>query len=501
MRKKIILLVIALALFLHAGGLFLLHKMPVRFASFAIKKIGSDAMISESAREEWVKEMFDTLQEEPKLTNEELKDLNPETLPALVLAMPHAEQTTVGILPNFPEVVSEFPESPTCDLVLQDANLTLGGSALSFLENNEESATRLSDFSYADKEEKETIAESDHFHVNVEFFPRRQQLGYLFKVTLVAKQQIVFKRIRENYFFLIDRSNSIIRGRYHYNKMAVSEALSLLKQGDHFNILIFDSKVVKLAREPILWSEENVRKARAFLEEEGHGGYFALTDLYASLGKILPRDVPPSEINTAILLSDGDTYLPIDQQRELIGNWSAMNAGKISLYCIASGTGNNLPLLDLLSTFNKGELLYLSKHEQVVDRLKRLVLSLQHPIGKKIVATAISPEADVSIFLQPKNNRLADLYKNRPFTIFGYTNKLSDFTLFIQGNYYDRKFDLKKKITFGDAKVGTVFLEREWAQLAALEYYERYFQDGKISHLQAAQELLAPLNVTVPFLR
>lgn len=496
MRKKIILLVIALALLLHAGGLFLLHKIPIRFASFAMKKIGSDAMIGENEREEWVKEMFDTLQDDSQIVKEELKDLNPEELPSLLLAFPQAEclADTGVLMPNFPDVVSDFSDSPPLDLLLQSEKFSL-------LENHEESGAKLSDFSYVDKEEKESIAESDHFHVNVEFLPRRQHLGYLFKVTLVPKQQIAFKRIRENYFFLIDRSNSIIRGRYLYNKRAISEALSFLKQGDHFNILIFDDKVVRLSREPLAWTEENVKLARNFLDEEGHGGYFALTDIYASLGKILPQDVPSSEINTAILLSDGDTYLPIDKQRQLIGRWSAANGGKTSLFCIASGSGNNLPLLEILSTFNKGELLYVSKHEQVRDRLKQLVLSLQHPIGKKIVATAISQVAEMSIFLQPKNHRLPDLYKNRPYTIFGYTNKLSDFTLFIQGSYYDRKFDIKKRITFDEAKMGTLFLEREWAQWAALEYYERYFQDGKACHLESVKQLLAPLNVSVPFLR
>jgi hypothetical protein len=242
-----------------------------------------------------------------------------------------------------------------------------------------------------------------------------------------------------------------------------------------------------------------VEKARTFLAEEKHGGFFAATDIYTSLGKIIPENVSRDEINTAILLSDGDTYLPIESQRQLIGGWSARNAGKVTLFSFASGGGNNLTLLELLSNFNKGELIYVSKHDQVGEKLKQLLLSLQNPIGKGISATAISPNDETAIYLQPKNTRLPDLYKNRPYTLFGCTNTLSDFTLFLQGNYYDRTFDIKKRISFQEARAGTLFLEREWTKLVASEYYERYFQDGKTAHLEAASELLRPLNITAPF--
>ncbi|NGX53329.1 MAG: hypothetical protein K1000chlam4_00038 [Chlamydiae bacterium] len=345
------------------------------------------------------------------------------------------------------------------------------------------------------------IAESDHFSATVEYAPRRFLSGYVFKITFNPKSDIAFKRIRQNYFFLVDRSNSISRSRYFYNKKAISSSLALLQPGDAFNILIFDGRVTRLSDRPLPFAEDNLALARDFLDKQGHGGHFAATDLYASLGKIIPHDVSEKEVNTAILLSDGDTYLTLEKQRKTIGRWTMRNKGKVALFSLASGRGNNMPLLELISTFNKGTLIYAPTHEEVEEKLTRLITTVQNPIGKKMRATAITGDPQNLIQLQPKNMRFPELYQNRPFVVWGTTNRLTPFTLFLQGDYYDRRFDIKKKISFEAAQNGTLSLEREWTRLLAQDHYEQYFIDGKIAHLEAAKQLLSPLNLPVPLLK
>ncbi|MCH9704231.1 MAG: hypothetical protein K0U13_05525, partial [Chlamydiae bacterium] len=103
------------------------------------------------------------------------------------------------------------------------------------------------------------------------------------------------------------------------------------------------------------------------------------------------------------------------------------------------------------------------------------------------------------VLLQPKRGRLPCLYKNRPFTIYGSTNRLSDFVIFLQGSFYDSHFDIKKHISFSQAKLGTASIERAWTQLLVQEHYERFFEDGNYKHIEEARKLLAPLHISVPF--
>jgi hypothetical protein len=129
-----------------------------------------------------------------------------------------------------------------------------------------------------------------------------------------------------------------------------------------------------------------------------------------------------------------------------------------------------------------------------------LMRTLQHPIGKKIVATAIPEDQSMVVLLQPKQARIPDLYQHRPFVLYGTTNKLSDFILFIQGRYYDHLFDIKKRVSFSKAKLGSYSLERGWTQLLVQEFYEKYFQEGNFTHLEAAKQLLLPLNLPTPLI-
>src|SRR5262249_17320002 len=152
-----------------------------------------------------------------------------------------------------------------------------------------------------------------------------------------------------------------------------------------FNVLVFDDAVVRLSSQSLQWNPSNLANARDFLQQQKYGGVFATTDLYSSLGVIVPQAVAENEVNTAILLSYGYTFLSSEKQRTNIGNWTLKNSGKVSLYVIASGKGNNLALLDLLSVFNKGSLHFSATDTGLDSVLFKLMQSIRNPIGKDMV--------------------------------------------------------------------------------------------------------------------
>lgn len=344
-----------------------------------------------------------------------------------------------------------------------------------------------------------SVASSDDFDVHLMYSPRSDKQGYVFKLAFTPKEAAKIKRIRQNMYFLLDRSHSIDKERYEYSRHAILQAISLMNPGDTFNILVFDDQVVKLGEENLSWSEENIAKARDFLLKQEHGGFFAATDIYASLGKIVPEVVASNEVNTAILLSDGDTYLRRDRQRQTIGQWTSSNAGKVSLFCVASGRGNNLPLLQLLSSFNKGVLMYSPSHDRLEPTLLKLVQSISTPIGKDMVVTAIPSNESMEITLFPRAGQLPDLYEDEPYILYGNINRLDDFYIFLQGKYYDKWLDIKQKVSFKEAKKGNSSIEKNWTVYRAYDHYYHFLSDGDFAHLGMAKRLLQPLNVQPAF--
>lgn len=257
---------------------------------------------------------------------------------------------------------------------------------------------------------------------------------------------------------------------------------------------------MRLAEENLPWNEHSLSVAKGFLSNQMRGGILASTDLYSSLGNIVPDAVADTEVNTAILLSDGDTYISKENQRKTIAKWSLQNAGKVSLFSLAAGKGNNLPLLDLLSTFNKGALYYTVNYDDIDKTLYQLIRSIQNPIGKKITAKPIAQDTTTQIVLYPRSKRLPDLYENRPYVFHGSINDIKDFYIFVQGKYYDKWLDIKQIVSFEKAKkVPLKELERSFALQLAYDAYDDYLLDGKAYHLMEVQNLLSAFKIQAAF--
>jgi von Willebrand factor type A domain len=344
------------------------------------------------------------------------------------------------------------------------------------------------------------IASSDDFNLTVEYAPKKDNTGYFFKLELFPKAGIKFKRIKQNIFFLIDRSHSIRFSRYEMTKTAVAKALALLHAGDSFNVLVFDDSIARLSPGNLAWNPMNVYQAREFIKNQKYGGIFASTDLYSSLGLIVPEAVAENEVNTAILLSDGDTYLSSEKQRNSIGNWTKKNSGKVSLYTMASGKGNHLALLDLLSVLNKGSLHYSTTDKGLEGTLFNLMQGIRNPIGKDITVTTLASTPDLKIETYPINQFLANLYENTPYVIYGVINQLKDFHVFFQGRYYDKYLDIKQAVSFKNAtRVDSSGLEKKWALQEAYVSYSKYLEDGQPDHLIYAKQLLIPYRIPIAF--
>lgn len=333
---------------------------------------------------------------------------------------------------------------------------------------------------------------------NLQCSLKQQRPGYVFQVSCQIEPKAPWPKLPQNYTFVLDRSNSISRHRFYLNKNAVASAIALLQPGDTFNILLFGGRFVSLFPKHQEWSKENLARARELLEHQPHGGILAATDLYTSLQKILANSRMENCINTAVLFSDGDTYLSLERQRQAISDYTKRNRKEVNLYCVASGEDNNLPLLELLSDSNRGSLIYAPKHEQILERTMELMRTLQNPIGNDLYIVLEKPTD--SIVLQPSSHRLPPLYQGRPLTFFGSTNHLQSFNVLVYVNYGSQKMRFTIPIDLTQAATGSYCIERKWMQNVIRDLYDHYFEDGNVKHLELAKKLSTPLNISAPLM-
>ena len=341
-----------------------------------------------------------------------------------------------------------------------------------------------------------------NFEVEVSYDQIPEQDKYVFSLTLRPDFESDAENLKQNFYFLIDRSNSVEKFRFNGFKRAVQRALSALKEEDHFNIYVFDQKVTRLNEKPLPVNAKNIQRAEEFLDRQEYRTFFTSSDLYGTLEKLVTSDFASSnvaldELHSIILVSDGNSLLSPSKQKKAISKLLKKTEGNLIFYTAAAGRGNNLVLLDLLSYTTSGKLLYSDTHAAFPRKLVKLMQDLHAPIIKNVSIEAVAQDSRQELALYPSTLFMPPLYANKPYVIVGVTDQLHDFTLYIQGKNRDKWLNIKKTVTFKEAKKGGRTLEKLWATMQSNFCYDRFLKDGKSVELKEAKKILAPYKGTI----
>ncbi len=346
--------------------------------------------------------------------------------------------------------------------------------------------------------ELETSSYSDAFDAELVFLPEEEK-GYIFALTLIPRPDLKLAKIRQNYTFLINRSNSIQNDRLHATKNAVYKVLDELYPDDTFNIIVFDSKLEKLSPAPLPYNIKSLAAAEEFLNKITLGSFFSQANLYRPLFLTVPGSVKDDEIHTAILLTDGESLVKKNEQRSLLSEWTQYNQGKVALFAISMGSDAHMGTLDAACVFNKGKLSSSPAKRGIKRKLLKLVKTISTPVAKNLHCSAISRSPKTKIQVFPKSSQMPHLYLDQPYVILGHVDTLDDFILFVQGRLKDGWFNIKKTISFLNAKKGNQSLRAEWALQKAYTIYDHYLMSENPDLLAEAKTLLEPYDFQPAF--
>jgi hypothetical protein len=339
---------------------------------------------------------------------------------------------------------------------------------------------------------------SNFFDAEIVFSPLENEEGYIFALTLVPEPGLNLPKIRQHYSFMIDRSNSIQKERLSAVKSAIIAALEELNIDDSFNIIAFDSKIEKLAPAPLPVTSASRLAARKFMDQVQLGSFFSSTNLTKPLMLTAPTSSNDGE-HSAILFTDGESLGKKTAQRELALDWTRYNSGRVSLFAIGVGGDPHLATLETVTALNRGKVLYPPTKKGIKRKLLKLIKTIGSPIATNMTITALprSSPAKISLFSLPRQT--PSLYLNEPYVILGTIDKLDNFILFVQGRLKDQWLNIKKNISFVNAKKGDASLKAQVSLQQAYKLYEKYLYDLNPAHLAEAKTLLEPHALEVAF--
>ena len=210
-------------------------------------------------------------------------------------------------------------------------------------------------------------------------------------------------RIPRDLVFVVDTSGSMHGPSLAQAQKALLLALDRLRPEDRFNVIRFDSETAALFRRARPADAENIRRAKAYVEDlEADGG----TEMRPALELAL-RDAPePGRLRQVVFLTDG----AVGNERQLFRIISERLAGN-RLFTIGIGSAPNAFFMRKVAQFGRGGFTYIGEPGEVAERMSALFRKLERP-ALTDVTLAWPRAAEASIEMYPA--RLPDLYADEP---------------------------------------------------------------------------------------
>lgn len=406
-----------------------------------------------------------------------------ELAPQLIRSL---KKLKIGTLESGQQLFTDLQENSTPQLILPNS--------VDFLRTQwtERSIAEISlpDLEYYGLAKTSNLHWQEDLDVEVTLMPDPAGNKYIFSLTIHPEFEEDCKSMKQNFYFVIDRSSSIEKHKLSRFKMAVQRSLAALCEGDNFNIYFFDKYVTKLSEKNLAVSPRTIQMAEDFIEQEREGTKVP----YRSLETLIPTQLNPNELHSIILITDGGILQNAQREKKFLSEWLAKGERNVNFFTAAAGKGNELVLLDLLSYATAGKLLYSDTNAGFPRKMVQMVKNLHNPIVKDL-SIEVSPSAsNAKVELHPQNGFLPPMFSGQPYTITGSLDELCDLTIFIQGKNHDKYINVRKRISFKEVPSGGRALEKTWAETQAKICYEHFLESGKALYLKQAEQIVAPFH-------
>lgn len=292
------------------------------------------------------------------------------------------------------------------------------------------------------------------------------------KVAVVAKDIV----------WVQDVSASISEERLNFCRRGLLAALETMNPEDRFSVVAFRDQVEACFSEWVAVTPENKKKAADFVSAMRS---FGQTDVFGSLQTLikLPRD--PKRPMIAVIVTDGKPTSGMTESAKIIGAFSKLNNGLVSIYMFGTYSKANTYLLDMLTYCNRGSSVVLTGNRwDIPPAMAAVYEGVRNPVMADI--SVVFDSASKSE-VYPKST--SNLYKDRPLELSGVCPEGTEELVFqLRGLAADKGYDSIFRLSLTrHAKRGVPALKARWAQQKMFHLVGAYSRDP---HQQTFADML-----------
>ena len=315
--------------------------------------------------------------------------------------------------------------------------------------------------------------------------------GY-FRIEIRRKGPEVLPVIPKDVILLQDCSNSMAEQRLHFCRDGLLRCLAELSPEDRFNVILFRETPIKGFEGWAKCTPENIASAREVIKGMQPGGN---TDIFASIRDVLNMERAPGRPVIALLVSDGLSTVGMTKSTDIIGQFSKLNDGRLSVFTMATVQNADTYLLDLLSYCNRGDSFSVTSGRwDIPQAAEGLLRSVNRPVMSDLRFRFASAGCEAYPVLTP------NLYLDRPLVLFGrYPREDRRITLQAVGKAKDVDCDMVFDLDVRkDAATGSDQIRTDWARQRIFHLMGQYARNPNPQTLQEIRETAKVYRVPVP---
>ena len=315
-----------------------------------------------------------------------------------------------------------------------------------------------------------------------------------FRIGIQPRQDRNVPVVAKDIAWVQDVSASISEERLHFCRRGLSAALETMNPEDRFAVVAFRDNAEACFPSWAAVTPESKNKANEYISGLRS---FGQTDIFGSLQSLikLPRD--PKRPMIAVIVTDGKPTFGMTESAKIIGAFSKLNSGLVSVYMFGTQSSANTYLLDMLTYCNRGASTVLSGNRwDIPASLATVYEGVRNPVMADI--TVVFDSASKSE-VYPKCT--ANLYKDRPLELMGVSPVGTEELVFqlrglAAGKGYDSIFRLSLT---RHAKLGLPALKTRWTQQKMFHLVGAYSRDPQQQIFAEMLKMHKLYGVKIPY--
>lgn len=332
--------------------------------------------------------------------------------------------------------------------------------------------------------------------------PKESEDGFFLLLTSPQVKAPDAERPRKTVMFVLDRSGSMSGKKIDQAKAALKFVLNNLREGDLFNIVVYDGNVESFRPELEKYTDDTRKAATGFVESIYAGGG---TNIQGALTAALSQLKDNSRPNYVIFLTDGLPTVGETNEAKIAAAAKTTNGVRARLLNFGVGYDVNSRLLDRLSRDNFGQSEYVRPDEDIEAHVSKVYGRISSPVMTDVAVNfefdGIKPEDGPPVTrVYPKS--VYDLFEGEQLVLVGRYRKAGAAKVTIKGSVagQTQQYDFPANFAAKSNDDSYGFVEKLWAMRRIGEIIDDIDLNGKNDELvKELVELSTKHGILTPY--